>query len=142
MSICFRRRELIAGLGCAAAWPLTARAQQAAMPVVALISGGSTDRSNPYPGTFREGLSETGYTEGRNVTIESHRLDGRYDHLPALIEDIVRRRAAVIATYGSPLPALAAKAVTSTIPIVFGVGEDPVKLGLVASLARGIMHLS
>jgi putative tryptophan/tyrosine transport system substrate-binding protein len=131
-----RRREFIAVLGVAAPWPLAVRAQQPALPIVADVSGGSIDPSRVYTIAFRKGLGETGYVEGRNVTIEYHGVDGQYDRLPALMADLVRRRVAVIAAYGSPLPALAAKAATATIPIVFGVGQDPVTLGLVASLAR------
>jgi len=131
-----RRREFIAGLGSAAAWPVVARAQQPAMPVVAFIRGGSADTSVDRVRAFRKGLSETGFVEGQNVTVEHYWLDGQFDRLSTLMADLVRRRVAVIATPGPTPPAIAAKAATATIPIVFGVAEDPVKLGLVASLAR------
>jgi putative ABC transport system substrate-binding protein len=130
------RRELIAVLGSAAAWPLAARGQQPAMPVVGLVGGGGGDISTRYVTAFRKGLNETGTIEGQNATVEYHWLEGQYERLPSLMADLVRRRVAVIATPGSNPAALAAKAATTTIPIVFGVGEDPVKLGLVASLAR------
>jgi putative ABC transport system substrate-binding protein len=130
-----RRREVIAGLAGAAAWPLTAPAQQRALPVVVFVDGGSAEGSVVYFAAFRSGLGETGYVEGRNVTVEYHHLEGQFDRLPALMADLVHRGVAVIAT-GTPSVAIAAKAVTATIPIVFGVNDNPVKLGLVASLAR------
>jgi putative ABC transport system substrate-binding protein len=131
-----RRREFITVLTGAAAWPLAARAQQAAMPVVGLVGGGGGDISARYVTAFRKGLNETETIEGQNATVEYHWLEGQYDRLPSLMADLVRRRVAVIVTPGSNPAALAAKTATATIPIIFGVGEDPVKLGLVASLAR------
>jgi putative ABC transport system substrate-binding protein len=128
-----RRREFIAALGGAAAWPLAVSAQQ--LPLVGLVDANSRNAAAERPAAFRQGLSETGYVEGQNVTVEYHWLEGRYDRLPALMADLVGR-AAVIVTPNSGPVALAAKAATATIPIVFGVPEDPVKLGLVASLAR------
>jgi len=130
------RRELIAGLGGAAAWPLVARAQQPAMPVVGFINGGSADASARFVTAFRQGLNQTGFVEGQNLGVEYHWLEGKYDQLPALMADLVRRRVALIATPASGPAARAAKAATSTIPIVFSVAQDPVQLGLVASLSR------
>jgi putative ABC transport system substrate-binding protein len=103
------------------------------MPVVAFVNGGAADAAARYLAAFRKGLREAGYVEGQNVTVEYHWLDGRYEGTPALMADLVRRQVALIATPGSIISALAAKSATTTIPIVFGSADDPVKLGLVAS---------
>jgi putative tryptophan/tyrosine transport system substrate-binding protein len=131
-----RRRFIAAVGGLAAAWPRVVRAQQQAMPVVALVNGRSAASSAENVAAFSQGLKENGYVENQNVTVEYHWLDGQYARLQSLMADLVRRQVAVIATPGSNPAALAAKAATETIPIVFAVGEDPVRLGLVASFAQ------
>jgi putative ABC transport system substrate-binding protein len=129
------RRAFIAGLGSAAAWPLTARAQQGALPVVGWLSYQSVDEYKDVTVPFLQGLKETGFVEGQNVAVEYRYAENQVDRLPALAADLVRRRVAVIVA-AATVAAQAAKSATTTIPIVFSVGTDPVALGLVASLNR------
>jgi putative ABC transport system substrate-binding protein len=131
-----RRREFITLVGGAAAgWPLAARAQQPTLPVVAVINGGGAEGQAARLAGFRKGLNAAGYSEGQNAAVEYHWLQGDYERLPALLADLVRRRVSVVATLDTP-SALSTKNATTTIPIVFAVGEDPVALGLVANLAQ------
>lgn len=132
-----KRRQFIAGLGAATAWPFVARAQQrSALPVIGFLSSRSADESQAVVAMFREGLGETGYTAGRNVSIEHRWADGQYERLPALAAELVDRKISVLLAAGGPPSALAAKAATSTIPIVFSGSSDAVGMGLVPSLSR------
>jgi putative ABC transport system substrate-binding protein len=135
MSICLRRREFIAGLGGVAAWPLSVRAQPG-LPLIGYLSSGSQETSTERLRMFLQGLSQAGLSEGKNIGIEYRWAEGQYDRLPQLALDLVGRRVRVIVVPDSVVTARAAKAATSTVPIVFGIGADPVKSGLVPSLSR------
>jgi putative tryptophan/tyrosine transport system substrate-binding protein len=131
-----KRREFIAGLSGVAAWPVVAQAQQPAMPVIGYLDAGSLTTRQELVSVVHSGLAQIGYVEGRNLAVEYRWAENHYDRLPGLVADLVGRQVAVIVTPGSTPAALAAKAATKSIPIVFQIGNDPVEIGLVASLNR------
>jgi ABC-type uncharacterized transport system substrate-binding protein len=143
-----KRREFITLLGGTVAWPLSAHAQQRAIPVIGLLSTRSPAVDTPFIAVIRQGLNETGLVEGQNVALDYRWADGQYDRLAGLAADLVRQQVTVIVAMGGDLPALAAKAATATIPIVFAIGIDPIRSGLVTSLAsswrqhHGCEHVS
>ena len=129
-----RRREFVSLLGGSAAWPLVVRAQQPSMPVIGYLSGWSSSDAPEYLTYFRRGLAETGYTERRNVAFEFRFAEGHFERIPELVADLVRRQVSVIAIPNTTASAVAAKAASQTIPIVFSLGSNPVEVGLVQSL--------
>jgi len=129
-----QRRDFVAMLGAAAGWPLASRAQQPAMPVIGFLGSASPHQWMSRRRAFLEGLAATGFVEGKNVAIEYRWAEGRYERLPALAADLVRRNVAAIVVLGNTLSALGAKEATATIPIIFRVAADPVEIGLVTSL--------
>jgi putative tryptophan/tyrosine transport system substrate-binding protein len=136
MTVTIRRRELLAALGGAAAWPLAARAQQTAMPVIGYLHSASPEPYSPMIAAFRQGLAEAGYVDGQNVTIDYHWAEGQFNRLPALAAELVARQPAILVAGGGSVSAVAAKAATTTVPIVFTIGADPVGSGLVSNLSR------
>jgi putative tryptophan/tyrosine transport system substrate-binding protein len=131
-----RRRQFIAGLASAAAWPVVARAQQPTTPVIGILGASTEGASAPGVSAFMQGLKDTGFIEGQNIAIQAHWANNQYDRLPAMAAELVRARVALIFATGNNLPTRAAKNATSTIPIVFSMGADPVRLGIVDGLSR------